>query len=42
MIDLRRKWFSAPYPAESMIEVSSLYTPDALIAIEAIALVGDR
>lgn len=42
MVDLRRKWLSAPYPAESMIEVSSLYSPDALIEIEAIALDGDR
>ncbi|MBD9506945.1 RidA family protein [Ensifer sp. ENS10] len=42
MVDLRRKWLSAPYPAESMIEVSSLYLPDALIEIEAIALDGDR
>ncbi|WEX90656.1 RidA family protein [Sinorhizobium garamanticum] len=42
LVELRRRWFSAPYPAESMIEVSSLYSPEALIEIEAIALDGDR
>lgn len=38
IVELRRKWFSAPYPADSIIEVSSLYSPKALIEIEAIAL----
>lgn len=42
LVELRRQWFSAPYPAESMIEVSSLYSPKALIEIEAIALDGSR
>ncbi|MGF6156363.1 2-iminobutanoate/2-iminopropanoate deaminase [Ensifer sp. KUDG1] len=42
IIELRRKWFSAPYPADSIIEVSSLYSPDALIEIEAIALDGGK
>ncbi|MCY1244121.1 2-iminobutanoate/2-iminopropanoate deaminase [compost metagenome] len=42
IIELRRKWFSAPYPADSIIEVSSLYSPDALIEIEAIALDAGR
>ena len=42
IIELRRKWFSAPYPADSIIEVSSLYSPQALIEIEAMALDGDR
>ncbi|WP_457583553.1 RidA family protein [Ensifer canadensis] len=38
IVELRRKWFSAPYPADSIIEVSSLYSPEAMIEIEAIAL----
>ncbi|MDW9414710.1 RidA family protein [Sinorhizobium meliloti] len=38
IVELRRKWFSAPYPADSIIEVSSLYSPKAMIEIEAIAL----
>ncbi|WEX90657.1 RidA family protein [Sinorhizobium garamanticum] len=42
VVELRRKWFSAPYPADSIIEVSSLYSPEALIEIEAIALDKDR
>lgn len=42
IVELRRKWFSAPYPADSIIEVSSLYSPKAMIEIEAIALTGER
>ncbi|WP_175823799.1 RidA family protein [Burkholderia sp. BCC0419] len=41
MVDVRREWFSAPYPAESLVEVSALYSPDALIEVEAIAVVSD-
>ena len=39
VVALRRKYFSAPYPADSIVEVSGLYTPEALIEIEAIATV---
>jgi reactive intermediate/imine deaminase len=42
IVELRRRWLSAPYPADSIIEVSSLYSPKALIEIEAIALDGSR
>ena len=42
IVKLRRKWFSAPYPADSIIEVSSLYSPKAMIEIEAIALDGSH
>ncbi len=38
LVELRRKFLSAPYPAESMVEIPSLYSPHALIEIEAIAL----
>lgn len=41
MVDVRRKWFSAPYPAESLVEVAALFSPDALIEVEAIAVVSD-
>ena len=42
IVELRRKWFSAPYPADTIVEVSALYSPDAMIEIEAIAAVeGD-
>ena len=38
VLDLRRKYFSAPYPADSIVEVKGLYTPEAMIEIEAIAI----
>lgn len=38
VVDLRRKFFSAPYPADSIVEVKGLYTPEAAIEIEAIAV----
>ncbi len=38
IIELRRKWFSAPYPADTIVEVAALYSPDAMIEIEAIAV----
>ena len=38
VVSLRREFFSAPYPADSIIEVKALYTPEALIEIEAIAV----
>ena len=38
VVDLRRKYFSAPYPADSIVEVKALYTPEAMIEIEAIAI----
>ncbi|MBD1868876.1 RidA family protein [Cyanobacteria bacterium FACHB-471] len=39
IVELRRQYFSPPYPADSIVEVSSLYTPEAMIEIEAIAVV---
>ncbi len=41
VVDLRRKHFSLPYPADSIVEIKALYTPEAMIEIEAIALVDD-
>ncbi|KUE84966.1 enamine deaminase RidA [Cupriavidus necator] len=41
IVALRRKWFSAPYPADTIVEVSALYSPDAKIEIEAIALAAE-
>jgi len=38
VVELRRTFFSEPYPADSIIEVAALYTPEAEIEIEAIAL----
>ncbi len=39
VVALRRKYFSQPYPADYIVEVKGLYTPEAMIEIEAIALV---
>ncbi|MDR4495536.1 MAG: RidA family protein [Nitrospirales bacterium] len=39
IVTLRGKWFTPPYPADTIVEVSSLYSPDAMIEIEAIAIV---
>ena len=41
VVDLRRKYFSAPYPADSIVEIKALYTPEAMIEIEAIAIASD-
>lgn len=40
VVELRRKYFSEPYPADSIVQVSGLYTPEAMIEIEAIAVVN--
>jgi reactive intermediate/imine deaminase len=42
VVELRRRHFIPPYPADSIVEVSSLYVPDAEIEIEAIAVVGAK
>ncbi len=36
---LRQRWFSAPYPADTIVEVRSLALPELLLEIEAIALI---
>ena len=41
VVDLRRRHFAVPYPADSIVEIKALYTPDAMIEIEAIALTSD-
>lgn len=42
VVELRRKYFDAPYPADSIVAVQALYTPEAVIEIEAIAEVPTR
>ena len=39
IVDLRGKWFTEPYPADTIIEVTSLALPELMIEIEAIATV---
>jgi reactive intermediate/imine deaminase len=38
IVELRGRYFTPPYPADTIVEVASLYSPDALIEIEAIAV----
>lgn len=38
IVELRRKWFTPPYPADTIVEVRSLYLPEVEIEIEAIAV----
>lgn len=39
VVEFRRKFFTAPYPADTIAEIKALYDPAAMIEIEAIALV---
>jgi 2-iminobutanoate/2-iminopropanoate deaminase len=39
ILELRERHFSAPYPADTIVEVSALALPELMIEIEAIALV---
>jgi reactive intermediate/imine deaminase len=41
IVDLRGRYFSPPYPADTIVEVSSLYSKDAMIEIEAVAVVDE-
>ncbi len=40
IVELRGKWFGPPYPADTIVEVSSLALPELEIEIEAIAVAG--
>lgn len=41
IVELRGKYFSAPYPADTIVEVRSLYSKEAMIEIEAVAVVDE-
>ncbi len=41
VVELRGRYFSSPYPADTIVEVSSLYAKDAMIEIEAIAVADE-
>jgi 2-iminobutanoate/2-iminopropanoate deaminase len=38
IVELRGKWFTPPYPADTIVEVSSLAFPELEIEIEAVAV----
>jgi 2-iminobutanoate/2-iminopropanoate deaminase len=41
IVELRRRWFTVPYPADTIVEVRSLYRPEVKLEIEAIAVAAD-
>lgn len=41
VVELRRQFFSEPFPADTIAEVKALYDPEVMIEIEAIAAVRD-
>ena len=41
IVELRGRYFTPPYPADTIVEVSSLYSPEALLEIEAIAVADE-
>ena len=40
IVELRGKWFTPPYPADTIVEVTALALPELEIEIEAIAVSG--
>jgi 2-iminobutanoate/2-iminopropanoate deaminase len=40
IVELRGKWFTPPYPADTIVEVTALALPELQIEIEAIAVAG--
>lgn len=40
LVGLRRRWFRAPWPADTVVEVNGLSAPGSLIELEAIAAEG--
>ena len=42
VVALRRRYFLAPYPADTIAEIKALYDPKAMIEIEAIAAVRGK
>ena len=41
IVELRGRYFTPPYPADTIVEVASLYSSEALIEIEAIAVADE-
>ena len=40
VVELRGKWFTPPYPADTIVEVTALALPELELEIEAIAVSG--
>ena len=41
VVELRRKYFQSPYPADTIVEIKGLYAPEAMIEIDAVAVVDE-
>lgn len=41
IVELRNKYFSAPYPADTTVEVTSLALPNLMVEIDAVALIPE-
>ena len=41
IVEYRGRYFTPPYPADTIVEVSSLYSPEAMLEIEAIAVADE-
>lgn len=41
VVELRRRYFQPPYPADTIVEIKGLYTPEAMIEIDAVAVVDE-
>ena len=41
IVALRGRYFTPPYPADTIVEVTSLYSPEALLEIEAIPIADE-
>jgi len=39
IMELRQRWFSRPYPADTTVEVSSLALPELMIEVDVTALI---
>lgn len=42
VLELREKWFTPPYPADTIVEVSSLALPELMIEIDVTAMVNGQ
>jgi 2-iminobutanoate/2-iminopropanoate deaminase len=40
IVELRERWFTPPYPADTIVEVNALALPELMIEIEATAVAG--
>lgn len=42
IVELRKQYFTTPYPADTIVEVEALASPEFMIEIEAVAMVNGK